>query len=254
MQALSAGSLNIMHEPCNSEVTFIEKGGKNVVVFAVTVVPHPGVIVGAKQNDEIKDLKGKTLAVTFINAGSTAMFRRLLEQKGLKPSDYELVAGSGTANLYNGLKAGAYQAVWLMPPQSIAAADGGYHILASFSEIAPDVPYNCLGANKAWYDANRKLVGKFNDAWLKGVRWLYDAKNKKEAAKILAEVSKLTPETAEKTYDEMVQKVKAFPRDGKADRAGFARMIDLMVEGGELKSAPKDDIGTLLGAAVRSKP
>jgi ABC-type nitrate/sulfonate/bicarbonate transport system substrate-binding protein len=250
-QALSAGSLNIMHEPCNSLITFIEKGGKNVVIFFVTVTPHPGVIVGGKANTKIDDLKGKTLAVTYINAGSTAMFRRVLEQKGLRKSDYELVAGTGTANLYNGLKVGAYQAVWLMPPQSLAANEDGFHILASFGEIAPDVPYNCLGANKAWYDANPQLVQRFQDAWLKSTAWLYDSKNKREAAQALADVSRLKLEVAERTYDEMIEKVKAFPTDGKADFAGFQKMIELMIEGGELQTAPKVDIRAYLGASVR---
>jgi ABC-type nitrate/sulfonate/bicarbonate transport system substrate-binding protein len=252
-QALAAGSLNIMHEPCNSLTTFIEKGGKNVVIFFVTVTPHPGVVVGGKANQKIDDLKGKTLATTFINAGSTVMFRRVLEQKGLRRSDYEIVAGTGTANLYNGLKVGAYQAVWLMPPQSLAAIEDGFHILASFAEVAPDVPYNCLGANKAWYDANPALVKRFQDAWLKSTRWLYDPNNKRESAEALAAVSKLKLGVAETTYDEMVQKVKAFPLDGKADFAGFQKMIELMVEGGELQSPPKGDIRSYLGASVRGQ-
>ena len=250
-QALSAGSLHIMHEPCNSLITFIEKGGRNVVIDSVTITPHPGVIVSAKANDRIADLKGKVLGVPSINAGSTVMLRQLLAQKGLPRSEYELVTGTGTANLYNGLRAGAFQATWLMPPQSLAAASEGFHVLASFAEFAPDIPYNCLGINKPWHDANPKLLEKFNATWLKAVRWLYDPQNKREASQILADKSKLKLDVAESTYDEMVAKVRAFSLDGKADLPGFKKLIDVMVEGGELSAQPTGDVTRYLGGAVR---
>ena len=58
------------------------------------------------------------IGTSAIKSGSTILLRRLLKADGLGDKDYDLVAGQGSVQIFNGLRAGALAAVWLVPPQS----------------------------------------------------------------------------------------------------------------------------------------
>ncbi len=219
MQAVAAGSLNIMHNTCNAVISFIEMGGTGV------------------------HLKGKVVGTSSIKSGSTILLRRLLKARGLDPSDYDVVAGQGSAQIFSGLQAGALDAVWLVPPQSFTAATAGYPVIGTFKEVAPKFPFVCFATNDAWIKDNTAAARGFAKAWLAAVAWLHDPGNRAEAEKLLAEALKLSPEIAAASYDELIVTNKdTYPRDGKVDLEVLRAMIDIMVEGEELPAKPQGDI------------
>src|SRR6185312_5623251 len=130
---------------------------------------------------DARELKGKVIGTSSIQSGSTVALKRLLKAKGLGDGEYDLVAGQGSAQIYQGLQSGALDAVWLVPPQSLAAAQAGFAILGSFKEVAPKFMFTCFSANSEWLKAKTKLAQNFAEAWLKGVAWLNDKANRKEA-------------------------------------------------------------------------
>jgi ABC-type nitrate/sulfonate/bicarbonate transport system substrate-binding protein len=166
-----------------------------------------------------------------------------------------VVAGQGSAQIFSGLQAGALDAVWLVPPQSLTATAGGFPVIGTFREVAPKFPFVCFATNDAWVKSNTAAAQGFAKAWLAGVAWLYDPANRAEAEQLLAAELKLSPEIAAATYEEMIVKNKdAYPRDGKVDLDVLQAMIDIMVEGEELPARPQGDIrryldDTLLGPA-----
>src|SRR6185295_7186082 len=91
----------------NAVVSFIESGGKGVHLSLVSMGIHPGVVVGKKGLKSASELKGKTVGTSSIKSGSTILLRRLLKARGLEPSDYDVVAGQGSAQIFSGLQAGA---------------------------------------------------------------------------------------------------------------------------------------------------
>ncbi len=247
MQAVAAGSINIMHNTCNAVISFIESGGGGVHLSLVSMGIHPGVVVGKKGLKSASELKGKVVGTSSIKSGSTILLRRLLKARGLEASDYDVVAGQGSAQIFSGLQAGALDAVWLVPPQSLTATAAGYPVIGTFKEVAPKFPFVCFATNDAWVKANTAAAQGFAKAWLAGVAWLYDPANRTEAEKLLAEALKLSPEIAAATYDELIVKNKdTYPRDGKPDLDVVRAMIDIMVEGEELPAKPQGDIGRYL--------
>jgi ABC-type nitrate/sulfonate/bicarbonate transport system substrate-binding protein len=255
MQAVAAGSLNIMHNTCNAVISFIESGGGGVHLSLVSMGIHPGVVVAKIGLKSASELKGKVVGTSSIKSGSTILLRRLLKARGLEPSDYDVVAGQGSAQIFSGLQAGALDAVWLVPPQSLTATTAGYPVIGTFREVAPKFPFVCFATNDAWLKNNTAAAQGFAKAWLAGVAWLYDPANRAEAEKLLAAELKLSPEIAAATYDELIVKNKdTYPRDGKVDLEVLRAMIDIMVEGEELAAKPQGDIrryldDTMLGTA-----
>jgi ABC-type nitrate/sulfonate/bicarbonate transport system substrate-binding protein len=125
MQAVAAGSLDIMHNTCNAPISFYEGGGKKVRISLVSMATHPARLVGKKGMKSAAELKGKVVGTSSIKSGSTVLLRRLLKNRGLGDKGYDVVAGQGSAQIFNGLQAGALDAVWLVPPQSYVAESAG---------------------------------------------------------------------------------------------------------------------------------
>jgi ABC-type nitrate/sulfonate/bicarbonate transport system substrate-binding protein len=208
-----------------------------------TLATHPGVLVGKKGLKNASELKGKVIGTSSIKSGSTILLRRLLKARGLNDGDYDLVAGQGSVQIFQGLQAGALDAIWLVPPQSFVAEKAGFSILGTFREVAPKFYFVCFAANANWLKTKTKVAQGFAKAWLQGIAWLYDPANRAEAEKILAEELKIAPEFAAKTYDELVINTPgAYPRDGKVDFDVLKSVIEIMVEGGELASFPQGDL------------
>ena len=255
MQAVAAGSLNIMHNTCNVPVSFIESGGSGAHLSLVSMGIHPGVVVGKKGLKSASELEGKVVGTSSVKSGSTILLRRLLKARGLEASDYDVVAGQGSAQIFSGLQAGALEAVWLVPPQSLTAVAAGYPVIGTFKEVAPKFPFVCFVTNDAWVKSNTAVAQGFAKAWLAGVAWLYDPANRAEAEKLLAEALKLSPEIAAATYDELIVKNRdTYPRDGRVDLDVLRGMIDVMVEGEELAARPTGDLrryldDTMLGGS-----
>lgn len=253
MQAVAAGSLNIMHNTCNAVISFIEMGGRGAHLSLVSMGVHPGVVVTKKGLTSASELKGKVVGTSSVKSGSTILLRRLLKARGLGPADYDVVAGQGSAQIFSGLQAGALDAVWLVPPQSLTAVKAGYPMLGTFKEVAPKFPFVCFATNDAWVKANTAAAQGFAKAWLAAVAWLYDPANRTEAEKLLAEELKLAPDIAAASYDELIAKSKdTFPRDGRVDPEVLRGMIDIMVEGEELPAKPQGDIGRYLDDTMLS--
>jgi ABC-type nitrate/sulfonate/bicarbonate transport system substrate-binding protein len=241
-QAVASGSLDIMHNACNAIVAYIEQGGTGAKLAMVSMAGHPAVLIGRKGLTDARELKGKAIGTSSINSGSTILLKRLLKAKGLGERDYDLVAGQGSAQIFQGLQAGALDAVWLVPPQSFTAAAAGYSVLGSFQEVAPKFMFVCFAVNGAWLTAKADVARRFAKAWLQGVGWLYEPANRAEAEKLLADELKLTPEIAAQSYDQLVVRNQAYPRDGKVDLDALRAVVEIMVEGKELPAMPQGDV------------
>ncbi len=243
MQAVAAGSLDIMHNTCNAPIAFYEGGGTNVRISMVSMSTHPALLIGRKNIRSIADLKGKVVGTSSIKSGSTILLRRLLMAHGLGAKDYDVVAGQGSAQIFNGLQAGALDAVWLVPPQSYTASSAGYPVLGAFREVAPKFPFVCFVTNTAWLKTKADIGRRFVKSWLAAVAWLHDPANRSEAEALLAAELKVPADAASKTYDDLVAKnPDTFPRSGKLDVEALRSIIAIMVEGEELNATPQGDL------------
>src|SRR5450631_2762871 len=66
MQAVAAGSLDIMHNTCNAPISFYEGGGTNVRISMVSMSTHPALLIGKKGMKGIEELKGKVVGTSSI--------------------------------------------------------------------------------------------------------------------------------------------------------------------------------------------
>jgi ABC-type nitrate/sulfonate/bicarbonate transport system substrate-binding protein len=97
-----------------------------------------------------------------------------------------------------------------------------------------DFPFTVWAVNLDWAAKNRDAVVKFSRAYTRGVRWLYDPKNKDQAIDILIRYSKQDKKDVEDTYDFMIGKIRAFSEDGRLSDDAFEKMMDALLDFGDI--------------------
>jgi len=99
MQAVAAGSINIMHNTCNAVISFIESGGSGVHLSLVSMGIHPGVVVGKKGLKSASELKGKVVGAQVSTTNLAFVEKYFKDQvdirsyKTTEQHDLDLTAG-----------------------------------------------------------------------------------------------------------------------------------------------------------------
>ena len=85
---------------------------------------------------------------------------------------------------------------------------------------------------RAWGEANADTLVKYLQAYVEGVRWLLEPKNKDEAVGLLVERLKLPEDVAAQAYRS--RRSKGFHKDGALDLEGVRNVLKLRAhfEGG----------------------
>ena len=80
---------------------------------------------------------------------------------------------------------------------------------------------------RAWGAANGDTVVKYVQAYIEGLRWMLDAKNRTEAVALLVERLKLPEDIAAQAYDATVS---GFQKDGALDMEGVKNVLKLRAQ------------------------
>jgi len=194
-------------------------------------------LIAAPRFKSIRDLKGETLAVQSMFSAEGVLLRTLLQRHGLSyPRDFTVfqVAG-GTRGRLAAVTSGRLAAALLVIPTNVIALEQGMVSLGTTVDIWPSFEFVNIVADQRWVSQRPEATIGFLTATLQANRWLYDPKNKREAAEILTKYTKLDPKHAELAYDAYISKYKAISPDGSNQTEGFQQMEKVMMELGQLE-------------------
>jgi ABC-type nitrate/sulfonate/bicarbonate transport system substrate-binding protein len=175
------------------------------------------------------------LGVSQIKDASTGMMRLLLQKKGLKPADYEMIQLGGTPNRFAALHKGAVQGAVLAQPADFKAEAAGMKRLGFVSE-AFEGPAIVFVARKDWLKTNGDLATRFLRGATNGGKWLYDPKNKEEAIKVLVKHINAQDAEARQTYDMYITREKIISTDAQLPLQHIQNYLDVREE--KTKAAP----------------
>jgi ABC-type nitrate/sulfonate/bicarbonate transport system substrate-binding protein len=93
-----------------------------------------------------------------------------------------------------------------------------------------------------WASAHADVLVQYLAAYIEALRWSLDPKNHAEAAAMLVDELKLTPDMAEKNLVVIAEPGFGFTRDAAFDMAGFKNALALRAEteGGKEGGQPAD--------------
>jgi ABC-type nitrate/sulfonate/bicarbonate transport system substrate-binding protein len=235
---LAEGRYQIAHAAVDNAFALKDKANVDIVVVIGGDNSFNHLIV---QSDiaSLADIKGKTVVVDAVNTAYAFQLYEMLRQKGLNKGDYEIRSVGGTGSRLEAMvKDKAMAAAMMNPPFSIRGEKAGLKDMGTAAAAVGAYQGGSAFVLRDWGKANEDALVKYLQAYVEGLRWALDPKNKAEAVALLVERLKLPEDIATLAYDSTKND---FNRDGAVDMAGVNNVLKLRArfEGGTPASPDK---------------
>ena len=122
--------------------------------------------------------------------------------------------------------------------------EGAGYIVASVGEDAGEIPFTCYSATKSYMDENSDLIQRFTNALYKGQQWVQNASDE-EIAKAMQPFFEDTSLEDLEIVAHKYKEIDAWSSDPLLKEESLNRLMDVMIEGGELdEKVPYDSLVT----------
>lgn len=235
IQQLAANSINLSASTPDVLIAAHSKGAENLKVLFTAANKLPWSLVVKSDISSYADLKGKTMGISALKGGETALTKRLLKQHGLNTDDVDMRIVGATPEKYAALQNGSVQAAVLFQPTDFVALQAGFKRLAYFTELDQQYPFPVYSVDTTWASQNDRGL-RTARALVQAHRWLYNPANRAEAVKVLESAAKVTPEAGEFTYKLFFEELNSYTLEGEYDTKGMQTMIEIMGQDGDLQA------------------
>lgn len=233
-QQMVAGAVDIGELSSTQTVLAIENGAP-LRYFLDRITTPPYALMAKREIKTLDDLKGQTVIIGGPTDITKVFFDMMIKHTHLKPDDVTLTFAGATSARYAALRSGSVGAAMLFPPLDFQAQLDGYHSLANLQSVTKSFPFVGFCVTDKFNAAHPDIVTDFTKAYLRGVRWLEIPANKARAVDILVRRTSVLPESALKTYDELVTQYRVFNTTGGSKPAQFGQVVDALGDLGLLK-------------------
>ncbi|HXZ23075.1 MAG TPA: ABC transporter substrate-binding protein [Pseudolabrys sp.] len=233
-QGLADGKWQIVHTAFDNAIAMADVAKVDVVGLIGGDNSFNHLIV-QPEIKSIEDLRNKTIVVDALNTAYAFQFYEILSQKGLSKGDYTVKSVGATFKRLAALQEDKTVAAAIInAPFSILGAKSGLKDMGLVMNMIGPYQATAGFTLRAWASANPDTVVKYLQAYIEGLRWSLDPKNKDAATALLAERLKLTPEIAAECYALVTDPANGLSKDGKFDMEGFKNVLRLRAkfEGG----------------------
>jgi ABC-type nitrate/sulfonate/bicarbonate transport system substrate-binding protein len=198
-------------------------------------------LVAVPEVKAITDLRGKQVSVDALTTGYAFVLRKILNNAGLKPEEFEFVRAGGVMQRYQALMKKEHAATLLISPFEVNAEAAGFNRLADGSEALGNYQGLVGAARRSWAKDNEAQLVGYIRGYREGLDWLYDPANKAEAIAILRKnAPNLTEDLAAKSYDVLLHPKNGFERNAALNVEGVKTALQLRSEYGEPKKQLTD--------------
>ncbi len=222
-QAVSDGRAQFAYGVTEHVILDAEAGGQQVILGG-NVNRLPFSLISVPEVRRFADLRGRTIGVSSLRAGSSSLVMKLLAARGLHyPEDYGMLACGPILARWDKLRSGEIQAGLQGVPLNYIALDQGFNTLCEPREEVPWFQFTSLNADRRWLAANPALALRFLRAFLRAHERFYD--DRANASAIAERESRVAPEYAERAWAEYAA-AGIFPRDGEASAEAVQALIE----------------------------
>jgi len=178
-------------------------------------------LIARPEYKTIRDLKGKTLAVSNYGATSDVAARMMMKQGGVDPEkELKIIQLGAERGRYAALREGIVDVAVLSPPTDTDAQRQGYRILSRFHEHFK-LPFTGVGTNLRKLKEKPDEVKRMVKAMLRANRFVRS--NREGTIQTMMEWIKVDRESAVATYDSTW---KIFSEDGGLSESALKLVID----------------------------
>ena len=187
-------------------------------------------LIARPEYKSLKELKGKTLAVSTYGATSDVAARMMFRQGGVDPDrELKIIQLGGERARYAALKEGIVEVAVLSPPTDSDATRSGLNVLSRFFEHYR-MPFTGVGTHTRKLKEKPDEVKRMVKALIRANRYVRE--NREGTIQAMMDWVKVDRESAVATYDSTW---KIFSQDGSMPESGLQLVI------GQAKQAMKID-------------
>jgi NitT/TauT family transport system substrate-binding protein len=178
-------------------------------------------LIARPEYKSVKDLRGKTLAVSSFGATSDVAARMMFQRSGIDPEkELKIIALGSDRARFGALKEGIVDVAVISPPADVEGKKMGFNVLARAYELFT-LPFVGLGANTKKIKERPDEIKRALKALIRANRYI--TANRDGTIQILAEWGRTDRESAAASYDGTV---KVFNADGSIPESGLKLVID----------------------------
>lgn len=228
---LAEGRWQIIHTAVDNGVAMAEVAKVDIIIINGGDNSFNHVIAQADINS-LADLRGKTVIVDAPDTAYAFQLYEILKRKGLKKdTDYKVkVVGATFKRLAELQENKDSKASMLNPPFSLRAQKAGMKDMGEAAKLLGAYQGTSGVVLRSWAKANPDILVKYMQAYIEGLRWSLDPKNKDEAIKLYVDGLKLPPDVAAATYALAADPKQGLAKDAKFDMAGFKNVLKLRAD------------------------
>ncbi len=254
MAALISGEADIGLMGPEASIYVYNQGSDDYAInFAQLTKRDGSFIVSREKNDNFtyKDLAGKEILGGRAGGVPLMTLEYLLKSQGLTIGEK---ASKDQVNVRTdvqfGVMAGAFAAgeadytTAFEPTATQLVKEGAGYIVASVGKDAGEIPFTCYSATKSYMDKNSDLIQRFTNALYKGQKWVQQASDE-EVAKAMQPFFEDTSLEDLIVVAQKYKEIDAWSSDPLLKEDSLNRLMDVMIEGGELNDkVPYDSVVT----------
>ena len=213
IQTMLAGEIAISYlDPRNTiEANF---RGASVALLAGVTNRFTFSLMARPEIKRVSDLKGKKIGVTRIGSSTHTASLYVLNQAGLKPSDYQILALFEVPNILTALMAGQIDAGPISPPTTFRGRKAGLSELVNLAREGPEFASVAIGSPRSYIKANEDIVRRVVRSYVEAVHRFKT--NKEISLKVLQKYTRVNdPEILEATYTEYLDYIESIPSVSK---------------------------------------
>jgi ABC-type nitrate/sulfonate/bicarbonate transport system substrate-binding protein len=185
----------------------------------------PFSLITGKNIRSVEDLRGKTVGVSSIEAGSSSLVIKLLAARGLQyPANYKMRAVGPILARWKMLQSGEIDAGLQGAPLNYIAIDEGFRSVCEPRQEVPDFQFTSLNVDKRWAEANADIMHRFMRAFVRAHEWFFA--NRDGITPIALAETGIAENYARRAWDEYTAD-EIFPRDGDANDAAVQALIEI---------------------------
>jgi NitT/TauT family transport system substrate-binding protein len=178
-------------------------------------------LIARPEYKSVRDLKGKTLAVSTYGATSDVAARMMMKHGGVDPErELKIIPLGADRARFGALREGIVDVAVLSPPADSEASKHGFNVLSRFYEIYK-MPFTGLGTHLKKLKEKPDEIKRMLKAMIRANRFI--RQNRDGTIQTMMEWMKIDRESASATYDSTWR---VFSEDGSIPEDGLKLVID----------------------------
>ena len=232
--ALNKGTVEIARTATPYLIQDVLKGSDNVAILGETATPIYSLIAKPDINN-FADLKGKTIGLSLAVDTISISTRKLMALNGIKEADFKVKELVGTPARADCLRKGECDAVPLGQPEDFQMMKQGYRRLGVSTDAMKNFQFIVSAVRRSWGEKNKDALIRYVRALASAYRYMREPANRDDVVRVVIDSTGSSEEIARQTLALYFDPDRGVvPKQGEIDVKGFAQVIQVMAEAGEL--------------------